>query len=228
MPFASDFNEQFGGTSAAGSMLARSLGILISASGPLAVPGTCVWDMEWHTAQGGVQEEGTTAGLSEQQIGLKPSPIMELRRLSGLTWEHLAQLFSVSRRSLHFWASGKAQNSQNEVLLSRILSTVKKIYRGSAKATKTALLSAHERGEIPFDLLKEHKFDQVISLLGHGVAVQNTPLRISEESRLAKKPLSPEFLVDAIQDRIPQDDVKIRTDRRKRISKRRRAALETK
>src|SRR5262245_15054918 len=33
------------------------------------------------------------------------SAVMEIRRLSGLTWEQLSALMGVARRSLHFWAS---------------------------------------------------------------------------------------------------------------------------
>ena len=30
----------------------------------------------------------------------------ELRRISGLTWKQLGELFNVSRRNIHFWANG--------------------------------------------------------------------------------------------------------------------------
>jgi DNA-binding transcriptional regulator YiaG len=50
----------------------------------------------------------TLPGRSTQQA------VNELRKLSGLTWEQLATLFNVSRRSVHFWASGQSLTSANE------------------------------------------------------------------------------------------------------------------
>src|SRR5690348_926812 len=40
--------------------------------------------------------------------------ILEIRRRAGLTWEELADLFDVSRRSVHHWANGKAVTADHE------------------------------------------------------------------------------------------------------------------
>jgi len=97
--------------------------------------------------------EQTTAGASVLLAEPAAAAIGELRRLSGFTWDQLARLFNVSRRSLHFWASGKPMAPSNEEHLQRLLAVFRKIDRGSASANRTALLGVREDGSLPFDLL---------------------------------------------------------------------------
>ena len=53
-------------------------------------------------------QQQTNAGCGPFE-GVSPgAAIAELRRVSGLTWDQLARLVGVSRRTLHFWASGTA------------------------------------------------------------------------------------------------------------------------
>ena len=64
--------------------------------------------------------EMTTSGItlpSARSPEATQKALGELRRLSGLTWEQLAKLFNVSRRSLHFWASGQPLSRFNEEVL---------------------------------------------------------------------------------------------------------------
>ncbi len=132
--------------------------------------------------------------------------INELRKTSGLTWEQLAQLFNVSRRSLHFWASGKPLSSNNEEKLNRLLGVIRYINRGSASINRKLLLSPNADGEVLLDQLISGEYDKVRGHLGPGnppKTPQLTPL--SEEERLARKPLPPEVLIDALQDPIHND-----------------------
>jgi len=130
--------------------------------------------------------------------------IFELRRLSGLTWEELARLFEVSRRSVHFWASGKPMNSTNEERLGRLVAAIRKIDRGSGVATRAALLGASRTGQIPFDLLASGQYDRVLDLVGAGVAMERRVARtpLSAEAQQARAPRPPEELVAALQDSI--------------------------
>ncbi len=91
--------------------------------------------------------------------------ISEVRRLSGLTWEQLAQLFGVSRRALHFWASGKPLSAQNAEHLQRLLAVLQRVDRGSASANRAALL-APIKGVHPFDLLARHDYEDAVQLVG--------------------------------------------------------------
>ena len=58
--------------------------------------------------------------------------IFELRRLTGFTWDELALLLSVTRRSLHLWANGGPINTPNEKRVRDLLVTMRKLDRGNA------------------------------------------------------------------------------------------------
>ncbi|HQN10370.1 MAG TPA: helix-turn-helix domain-containing protein, partial [Thermoanaerobaculia bacterium] len=64
----------------------------------------------------------TSSGLPYSTQARRParrtgSRLYELRRLTGLTWDEIARLFHVSRRSVFLWASGRPMSSDNETLL---------------------------------------------------------------------------------------------------------------
>jgi len=134
------------------------------------------------------------------------SALLELRRLSGLTWDQLARLFGVDRRSLHFWANGKPLNPGNEERLHRLLATIRKLDRGRASDNRALLLESREGGVIPFDLLAEGSYDQVLTLVGKGIGqarAKSVPL--SEGASASRKPRAPAELVGALQDRAHTD-----------------------
>lgn len=79
--------------------------------------------------------------------------MLELRRLSGLTWEELASLLSVSRRALHSWANGARLSSGNEHKLRRALAVVRANYRGSAADVRDYLLQPSEEGQLTLQKL---------------------------------------------------------------------------
>lgn len=72
--------------------------------------------------------------------------LSELRRLSGLTWDQLSRFFGVSRRTIHFWASGQAMSASNEEKLQQALAKVKSLDQGSASATRSLLLAVDASG----------------------------------------------------------------------------------
>jgi DNA-binding transcriptional regulator YiaG len=146
--------------------------------------------------------EQTTAGARVEALQPAGAAIGELRRLSGLTWDQLARVFGVSRRSLHFWASGKPMAPSNEEHLQRVLAVVKKIDRGTASANRAALLGGREDGSLPLDLLVAKDYERVRSLLGEGDARRVQLTKLSKEARAARAPRPPEELVGALQDRI--------------------------
>ena len=99
----------FDSTSAAGAMLMRQVREPVLVGCMLAGLGTSTMyaapqEVLWRSHR---SFEQTTAGAVVPSAQPAGAAIGELRRLSGLTWDQLARIFSVSRRSLHFWASGK-------------------------------------------------------------------------------------------------------------------------
>ncbi len=191
-------------TSAAGAMLRQVrepvlVGCMLAGLGTSTAPALSPELIQrWHRPV--VQ---TTAGAPAVEAASAGAAIGDLRRLSGLTWEQLARLFNVNRRSLHFWASGKTMTPSNEEHLQRLIAVVRKIDRGSASENRTLLLGVREDGSFPFDLLAAGDYDRVVSLLGPGSGRKVVPpSRLSPEVQAARAPRPPEQLVEALQNRI--------------------------
>ena len=207
------------GTSAFGAMKAQAAPLIIVAAGAIGLSGTS--SASANTVWGGVREISTSAhdaaesgiGVAvEDAVSTTPSPesaesaataLMLIRRLSGLTWEQLSRALGVARRSLHFWASGKAVSAANQERLGRALAVLREIDRGSARLNRALLLTATEGGEIPLDLLGEQRFDEVLALVGSAPATAR-PLPPHDTGR-AKIPAHPSELVDALNDRIHRE-----------------------
>jgi transcriptional regulator with XRE-family HTH domain len=132
--------------------------------------------------------------------------INELRKTSGLTWEQVAKLFNVSRRSIHFWASGQPLASDNEEKLNRLLGVIRYIDRGSASLNRKLLLNPNADGELPLDQLISGEYDKVRENLGRGNPLKRPQLTpLSKEDSELRRPLPPEVLIDALQDSIHHD-----------------------
>jgi DNA-binding transcriptional regulator YiaG len=208
---SSDITE--GSTSARGALLEPAWRIIV-VGGALAMPSTSSYEPDTPWEDQYVYETQTTASHSsrprrqasgeEQQGQSTASALSELRRISGLTWDQLGRLFHVSRRSVHFWASGKPLNADNEARLHRVLDVIRHADRGSAGANRTALLRA-VNGRVPFELLASQELDEARELLDRGV---DRPLHHGELSAAAKdarRPPPPETLVDARHDGVYRD-----------------------
>lgn len=153
--------------------------------------------------------QGTSAGLGGQlsatQIDV-PEPqgvvILEIRRLSGLTLEELAQVLKVTRRTLHHWANGKPVTAQNEQRLQRLLGLLRLIDRCESRVNRSLLLEAGEDGILPIDLLREGKFDEVLARIRPGRSIRKSSNSLlSPEAQQTRRPPAPVDLLEALQDR---------------------------
>jgi transcriptional regulator with XRE-family HTH domain len=133
-------------------------------------------------------------------VRLPQQAVNELRKLSGLTWEQLACLFDVSRRSVHFWASGQPLASAHEEKLNRILDAVQYISLGSASLNRSLLMGLGEDGRSYLELLAAGEYEEVKRLLGVGNA--HTKPQLAPLAPAARIPANPADLVDALQDPI--------------------------
>lgn len=163
----------------------------------------------------------TNSGLVfDSPVAAQAAAIAELRQRSGLTWEQLARLFGVARRSVHFWASGKAMNSSNEEVLNQLLRAVRYIDRGESGPTRSALMSAQTDGAIPFDLLVEGHFDDVMRRLGqgsgHGTRVHS---RLPVTLNPLWTPPSPDHLVGAAHETAHASPGRARAGRSAKVKK---------
>jgi DNA-binding transcriptional regulator YiaG len=193
-------------TSAAGSMLLPQLGKPLLVGVMLAGLGTSTAgafsaDLVSRSPKPSLQ---TSAGASIAVAEAAAAAIAEIRRLTGFTWDQLARLFRVSRRSVHFWASGKPMTSGHEEHLHRLLAVMRRIDRGSAGINRTELFAAHDEG-IPFDLLAAQAYDAAESLLGYSASQRFSAPRPSKEAMAAKAPAAPGDLVGALQDRVHRE-----------------------
>ncbi len=195
----------------------------LSLSGTSSAEATRIWEAPYvHEA------DATTSGPAwdrvDCQVAREPEAtrkaISELRRISGLTWEQLGQLFEVSRRSLHFWASGKPLSCANEERLMRVLDIVREADRGSARSTRAILLAASD-GLTPFSLLIAQRFEEARNRLGRGRSRPAPALAdLSEKATAARKPLSPEELFDAKSERVHHEPGRARAARTVRNKRR--------
>ncbi|MBD2359761.1 XRE family transcriptional regulator [Anabaena minutissima FACHB-250] len=158
-----------------------------------------------------VASEMTSSGLtipSTSSAETTRIALNQLRKLSGLTWDQLARLFDVSRRSLHSWASGKPLSRFNEEQLNRLLATVQYINCGSVSLNRSLLLTPSIDGRLPFDLLIAGQYEEVKRILGSGNAPQRPKLApLSEDARTSRMPPNPADLVDALQEPIIHREV---------------------
>lgn len=120
--------------------------------------------------------------------------VLELRRLSGLTWDQLASVFGVDRRSVHFWAAGRPLNAANAEKLAAVLALVRRMAVGDARSTRTLLLTPTPSGVVPLDALRAGDLDR-ISVPAAVPALMKRPPAISAKARMARAPQSPERLL---------------------------------
>jgi transcriptional regulator with XRE-family HTH domain len=125
--------------------------------------------------------------------------VLEVRRRSGLTWEQLASLFGVDRRSVHLWASGRPLSARNAERLNRVLDVLRRADRGAPSATKAWLLTPTSQG-IPLVLLREGRFEDIVA--PGATASPPRPAPLSEAAKRARAPRPPEELVGARHDRV--------------------------
>ena len=184
------------------------VGSPLSVAGTSSAEPTAIWEKPYvresaPTASGPSRD--AVATQMEIEIEATGKAVSELRQISGLTWEQLAALFGVSRRSVHFWASGKPLNAANHERLMHVLDVVRYADRGTARGTRAALLEARE-GTTAFDMLADQRFWEARIALSRGrTRLIPTLTPLSETARTARKPLPPDELFDVKSDRVHQE-----------------------
>lgn len=147
--------------------------------------------------------------------------IHELRRVSGLSWEALAEIFGVSRRSLHFWASGKRLSDENEKHLRHVINVVEFIDRGTARKNRALLLTPDDSGVTGLNLLTKKDYEIFKERFGRGQGRQERPkpnLRTPEA--LAALPIRlPQDLVSGSNERLHEEKGRSRGLRAARFKK---------
>ncbi len=128
--------------------------------------------------------------------------VAEIRRLSGLTWDELAGLMHVSRRSLHHWVSGKPASAEHQTRLQRLLGALRRLDRGDSSQNRALLLAPDDTGTLLLDLLKAGQYDAAVIAVGEAAPSRLSPsTELSATARASRIPPAPAALVDAKQDR---------------------------
>ena len=162
---------------------------------------------------------GPTGQIEHVPAESTAEAIMEIRRRSGLTWEELADLFDVSRRSVHHWANGKPVSARHDRMIRRMLAAVRHLDQGGQVGTRALLLAVDQAmGVSALDLLKDGRFDEAMDRVAGVRAPERQRIPLSSAARDARRPQAPELLLGAEQDR-PDLPAKARVVRAKRTPK---------
>ena len=95
--------------------------------------------------------------------------LFELRRLTGFTWIHLANLLDVDRRTLNNWVKGRKIRGKNRGHIARTLEVMRFADRGSAELNSAALNERHiQYGLSPFEAIRNGNYPIARQLLSHG------------------------------------------------------------
>lgn len=122
--------------------------------------------------------------IQSQEIG--SHSLLEFRRISGLTWDKIAEIFGVTRRAVHFWANGKPMEDYRAEKLYHLIVAVRMLDTGYAVQNRRLLLAEGESRTSLFDLFKNGDF--------YSARLRMTPATVSTAYNL--KPLSSRALAE--------------------------------
>ena len=135
--------------------------------------------------------------------------LLAIRQRSRLTWEQLARVFGVARRSVHFWARGTRPSGDHAERISFVARLVGEIDTGDPEQTRAALLSPRAGGLSVFELLCEQRDQEAESVCrGEQIArlerdvsglpsKRRRPPSLSAEERRRRQPFHPDDLLSA-------------------------------
>lgn len=92
-----------------------------------------------------------------------------LHKASGLTWEQLGRIFGVSRRAVHFWASGGKLNASNVEALRKFTTVVRELHFDTPASRRNALLSFDANGQ---SIVEKFRLENA----SHQTDIQSLPL----------------------------------------------------
>ena len=126
----------------------------------------------------------------------------ELRQISGLTNEEIAQLLGVSRRSFQAWLAGDPISARKEARLRAIVGAIKQMEAEDRVKTRSRLLQRDKYSVSALDLLSEGRFDAAVDLaLGQRRSFSSAARQLTTES------LAVQF--DRDQGNIPRSGVRL-------------------
>lgn len=132
--------------------------------------------------------------------------IFELRRLTGLTWEELADVLGVTRRTLHLWANGQPINTINEKRVRDVLLVIRTLDRGAARQNRSLLISPQPEGGVFSDLLRGQRFNEALARAGRGPGRSIPPAPVDDKTQLEAAKLSVADMLGTSGERVHTDN----------------------
>lgn len=127
--------------------------------------------------------------------------LFDLRLLTEFTWDQISRLFTVSRRTIHLWASGGPMSRENEEHLHRMLGILRHADRGRTGDNRATLLScANPLNRCAFDLLAAREYEnalQALQPMPMATQVRDSQFSPSQELLAERAPLPPDVLLSA-------------------------------
>lgn len=96
--------------------------------------------------------------------------LFEIRRLTGFTWEKLANLLNVDRRTLCNWVKGSEIRDSNRSRIAKTLRILRYSDRGSSDDNAKALNFTLTNGATAFEMIKAGRFPEARYAMGHGIS----------------------------------------------------------
>jgi hypothetical protein len=109
--------------------------------------------------------------------------IVELKRVSGLTWAQISEVFDVNARALHYWKVGKPVSAENHQKLGGAVAMLRFIDRGTGEENKLLLLSEARDGKTFLELMKVGEFQSIMDLASKGAGRISFGTSLTEEAR---------------------------------------------
>jgi transcriptional regulator with XRE-family HTH domain len=92
------------------------------------------------------QEVPVSAG-DETPLSELAKAVRSLRQRSGLTWDELARIFGVTRRTLYNWSIGGQVSAANAQAIAEVVGRLHGIDSGDPKVTRSRLLAPKANGD---------------------------------------------------------------------------------
>lgn len=116
----------------------------------------------------------------------------EIKGVSGLTWDQVARIMGVSRRSVHMWLNAKPMASENEERVHRVRQILRELGGRSQLETRSRLLDTRD-GDSVFRLLVQQDDDAALALARERAVSASAPIvfhhagrRLDEEARASR------------------------------------------
>jgi hypothetical protein len=176
---------------------------LLDSSSTTAVP-NAAWSLPSLEPQTASRVSLNTGYVPLERRSLPPSPtklpLARFRRISGLTWDEIAQIFGLPRQDIDAWVSGQPPSLPQSERFYRLYEAINHVDRGAADANRRALFTLHS-GVVPFQLLVADDCQTFKSLLGPGrgrrAASSASKTKETRQTGEAYAPPPPEALANA-------------------------------